>query len=75
MVFYGSGLELLSRIFRYCWYSSSYSSILGPTLFLHYVNDLPYDVACDWTSDVQQQLELASELESGLRDAVDCDRQ
>ena len=55
----------------------------GPTLFLLYINDLPDDVICniaiyaddttlyskcDWTSDLWQQLELASELESDLRD-------
>ena len=61
-------------------------SILGPTLFLLYINNLPNDVICDiaicaddttlcskcdWTSDLWQQLELASELESDLRDTVD----
>ena len=61
-------------------------SILGPTLFLLYINGLPDDVICDiaicaddttlyskcdWASDLWQQLELASELESDLRDMVD----
>ena len=61
-------------------------SILGSTLYLLYINDLPDDVICDIAiygddttlyskcdraSDLWQQLELASELESDLRDMVD----
>ena len=64
-------------------------SILGPTLFLLYINVLPDDVICnisiyaddttlyskcDRASDLWQQLELASELESDLRDTVDWSR-
>ena len=61
-------------------------SILGPTFFLLYISDLPDDVICDiaiyaddttlyskcdQASDLWQQLELASELESDLQDTVD----
>ena len=60
-------------------------SILGLTLFLLYSNDLLDDVICniaiyaddttlyskcDQASDLRQQLELASELESDLRDTI-----
>ena len=56
-------------------------SILGPTLFLLYINDLLDDVTCDTAiyadditvyskfiqaSDLWQQLELASELDFDL---------
>ena len=66
-----------------------HGSILGPTRFLLYINGLPDDVICDiaihaddttlyskcdQTSDLWQQLELASELEYDLRDTVDWGR-
>ena len=64
-------------------------SIHGPTLFLLYINDLSDDVICntaiyaddatlyfkcDRASDLWQQRELASELESDLQDTVDWDK-
>ena len=63
-------------------------SILGPTLSLLYINGLPdviCDISiyaddttlyskCDQASDLWQQLELAFELESDLRDTVDWGR-
>ena len=62
--------------------------ILGSTLFLLNINDLPVDVIWNITMlmilvsslsvirhlDLWQQLELASELESDLRDTVDWGR-
>ena len=42
-------------------------------LFLLYINDLPNDISCK-ASDLRQTLELASELESDLRDTVDWGR-
>ena len=60
-------------------------SIIGPTPFLLYINDLPDDFICDIAiyaddttfyskydkaSDLWQKLELASELESDLWDTV-----
>ena len=64
-------------------------SIVDPTLFLIYINDLPDDVICnvaiyaddttlyskyDQAFDLWQQLELASKLEFDLQDTVDWGR-
>ena len=64
-------------------------SILGCTLFLLYINDLPDDVISniaiyaddtifysksDQASDLREQLEFASELESDLQDTMDWGR-
>ena len=61
----------------------------GPTLFLLYINDLPDNVICDiaiyaddttlyskydQASDLWQQLDMASELESDLRNTVNLDK-
>ena len=62
--------------------------ILGPTYFLLYIDDLPDVICnnaiyaddttlyskCDLASDLWQQLELASELESDQHDTVDWGR-
>ena len=60
--------------------------ILGPALFLLYINELPDDVICNvaiyaddttlysecnQASDLWKQLELASKLESDLQNTVD----
>ena len=64
-------------------------SILGPNLVVLCINDLPDDVICNMAiyndntilcskfeqvSDLWQQLELASELKSDLRDTADWGR-
>ena len=64
-------------------------SILGPTLFLLHISDLPDNVICDiaiyaddtnlysicgQASDLWQQVELASELESDLIGTINWDR-
>ena len=61
-------------------------SILGTTIFLLYINDLPDDFICDiaiyvddttlyfkcdQASDLWHQLELASKLKTDLQDTVD----
>ena len=65
------------------------SSFLSPTLFLLYINNLPDDIICDIAiyaddttlyskcdqpSDLWQQLQLASQFESDLRDTMDRDK-
>ena len=74
-----SGWKVFIRI-------SSYAGVLGGTLFLLYIKGLTDNVICDIAvfaddttlyskcdqgSDRWQQLELASQLESDIRDTVD----
>ena len=69
--------------------SSLLSFILGPTLCLLYINELPDDAICniaiyaddttlyskcDQAYDLWQQLDLASELETDICDTVDWGR-
>ena len=78
----GSGWEGFTRISSYCCSSSRLHS-WSYTFLILYINDIPDDVVCNiaicaddsilcsWCNqayDLWQQLELASELESGLRD-------
>ena len=83
-------IKLLSYLFRNSHGWVPQSPILGPTVFLLYINDHPDDVICDiaiyaddtalyskcdQATDLWQQLEFASELESDLRDTVDWGKQ
>ena len=77
----GSGWEFFTRISSLCWSSSTLLSWSVPTIndllddvirnIAIYADDTTLYSKCDQTSDLWQQLEWASELESYLRDTVD----
>ena len=72
-----SGWKVLGRVPTQC-----FSSFLGPTLFLLYINDFPDDVVCDTSiyavlstiSVIKHLIELIFELESDQHDTLDWDR-
>ena len=77
----GSGWKVFTRISSLCWSSSTLLSWSVPTIndllddvirnIAIYADDTTLYSKCDQTSDLWQQLEWASELESYLRDTVD----